>query len=99
MRVLATALLALSLATLVGCNTLRIQVDDALIGAVVEERHDYWVWGGFPSDLRVDLHAVCPAGTVAIEESIRPSDAAYTLLTLTIWSPRTATYSCRAEDA
>ena len=98
MRFLTIALLAILMAALVGCNTLRIQVDDAPIGAVVDERHDYWVWGGFPSDVRVDLHQACPAGTVAIEESIRPSDAAYTLLTLTIWSPRTATYHCRAED-
>ena len=80
-----------------GCNTLRIDVSDAPVGTVVEERHDYWVWGGFPSDVRVDLHEACPNGTAAIEESIRVRDALATLFTLTVWSPRTATYHCREE--
>ena len=97
MRILKIIVLgACALATW-GCNTLRIDVAEAPIGAVVEERHDYWVWGGFPSDVRVDLHKACPQGTVAIEESIRPRDAAITLFTLTLWSPRTATYHCREE--
>ena len=89
-----------AMATLIattGCNTLRIDVTDASVGRVVEERHDYWIWGAFPSDVRVDLHEACPAGTVAITESIRPADALLTLLTLTIWSPRTARYFCRSE--
>lgn len=97
MNRLATPLALLAALASTGCNTLRIEVADAPTGPVVEDRHDYWLWGGFPSDVRVDLHDVCPAGTVAIEESVRPRDAAFTLLTLTIWSPRTATYHCRAE--
>lgn len=99
MRPVKIALLAALIAAAAGCNTLRIEVSDAPVGPVVRERHDYWVWGGFPSDVRVDLHDACPTGTVAIEESIRPSDAAITLFTLTLWSPRTATYHCRAEGA
>ena len=89
------ATLAAVMVLAAGCNTLHIEIADAPVGAIVEDRHDYWIWGGFPSDVRVDLHEACPDGTVAIEESIRPLDAAYTLLTLTVWSPRTATYYCR----
>ena len=99
MRLYKVAMLALAGTAFFGCNTLRLEVADAPVDRVVEDRHDYWIWGGFPSDVRIDLHEACPNGTVAIEESIRPRDAAVTLLTLTVWSPRTATYSCRAEDA
>lgn len=99
MRFLVFAALGACSIAVLGCNTLRIEVSDAPVGTVVEDRHDYWVWGGFPTDVRVDLHEACPQGTVAIEESIRVRDAAATLLTLTIWSPRTATYHCRRESS
>ena len=99
MKFVGIALLGVCSVLASGCNTLRIEVADAPVGAVVEDRHDYWVWGGLPADVQVDLHEACPEGTVAIEESIRARDAAFTLLTLTIWSPRTATYYCREESA
>ena len=100
MRRITFLVLSLVSLMLTGCNTLRIELADADFGSAnrVEDRHDYWLWGGFPSDVRVDLHEYCPDGTAVIEESIRPQDAAMTLLTLTIWSPRTAVYTCRAAE-
>ena len=99
MKPLKVALLAAMIVLTAGCNTLRIEIADEPIGRSEEDRHDYFLWGGFPSDVQIDLHEACPMGTAAIEESIRPRDAFVTLMTLTLWSPRTATYYCRSEKS
>jgi hypothetical protein len=86
----AGMLLALS-----GCNTLRFNVADAEAGWVLTERHSFFLWKLSPV-ARIDMQKKCPWGVVAITEETTLADAFGDLLTLGLWSPRSATYTCRA---
>jgi Bor protein len=92
-------LLALGTASSLACHTMVFNVA-GLVGNSIEpgivERKSYWGFGLFPT-VQVDMRQNCPNGTAAITEETRPSDWAFGLVTLGIWTPRTSVYYCRDQ--
>jgi Bor protein len=81
---------------LYGCHTMRFDVSDGSVGSVVQERKSFFVDGLFPTRT-VDVASHCPAGVVAIKEETRFLDGFFSLVTLSIYTPRTSWYYCAAE--
>ena len=86
--------LAVSLASLLGCNTFRFEVSkEPHEQTPVEDRKTFWVAALFPT-LEVDVRAICPAGVGVIEESTTFTDGLFRALTIGVYSPRTSDYYC-----
>lgn len=88
-------LLALALLAAGGCHTMRFEVAKEAGGPVVEERKSFYLGGLLPT-LRVDMRERCPYGVAQITERTTFTDGLLEFITLSIWSPRTTTYTCRA---
>lgn len=91
---LATALVAVLLSS--ACHTMRFEVADGPIGEVVHDRKAFFL-GGLAPTRNVDVSEFCPAGAVAVSEETTFLDGLLSVLTLSIYSPRSSTYHCAAE--
>ena len=77
------------------CHTFHFHVSDAPFDPKpIVDRKTFWVFAWFPT-LEVDVRAICPAGVAAIEEQTTFTDGLFSVLTLSIYSPRTSSYYCR----
>jgi hypothetical protein len=61
---------------------------------VVTERKPFFLWGLLPTQTCAVTDR-CPKGAVAIAEEITGTDAALTVVTFGLYSPRSTTYYCR----
>jgi hypothetical protein len=90
--------MTLAIATLlVGCHTMHFELEQQPHARKVNERKSYFLSGLFPTRV-VDVRGKCPSGIVALREETTFLDGLFSLLTLSIWSPRSTTYYCHAEE-
>jgi hypothetical protein len=82
---------------LAGCHTMRFELEQQPQAREVHERKSYFLAGLFPTRV-VDVREKCPSGVVALREETTFLDGLLSLLTLSIWSPRSTTYSCHPEQ-
>lgn len=79
-----------------GCHTMRFEVGDGPVGDVVHDRKTFWLAGLTPTKY-VDVMDYCPNGAVAVGEETTFLDGFFTVLTLSIYTPRSSTYYCAAD--
>jgi hypothetical protein len=78
-----------------GRHTMRFDLVQEPIGAVVTERKSYFFWALAPT-VEVDVLDKCPYGAVAIVDGSEPTSSVATWIpTLGLWSGRSTTYYCR----
>jgi hypothetical protein len=82
---------------LAGCHTMRFELEQKPDAREVHQRKSYFVSGLFPTRV-VDVREKCPSGVVALREETTFLDGLFSLLTLSIWSPRSTTYYCHTEQ-
>jgi Bor protein len=94
-RLLVVALLIGALPLSVACHTMTFQVADGPAGVVVKDRKSFYLGGLVPTK-HVDVAQFCPNGAVAITEEISFVDGLLSLVTLSIYTPRSSYYECSA---
>ena len=77
-----------------GRHTMRFQLLQEPVGAVVTDTKSYFFWGLAPT-VKVDVLDKCPYGAVAIVDGSDQGSIATWLPTLGLWSTRATTYYCR----
>ena len=93
MRLRRAPFLALLFSSLLGCNTIVIEIAKGPTASEpVDNRKSYWFFGSSSKD--VDLRAICPGGTARIVEETTFLDGLYGNLTLGIYTPRSSSYWC-----
>jgi hypothetical protein len=95
MKWIAWAVLALAAS---GCHTMRFDVGTGRVSEVVYERKSFYL-GGLAPTRKVDVSVHCPNGAVAIKEQTTFVDGLLSVITLSIWTPRSSWYYCAAEGA
>jgi hypothetical protein len=81
---------------LAGCHTMRFELSDEPVGKTVTERKHYFVEGLIPTRV-IDVTDHCANGAVAVMEETTFVDGLLGLVTLSIYTPRSSTYYCRAS--
>lgn len=89
----AVAIAALSLSA---CHTMRFELGDGPEGKVVHDRKTFWL-AGLVNTKHVDVSQFCPNGAVAVSEETTFVDGLLSLVTLSIYTPRSSYYHCAAE--
>lgn len=82
-------------ALLVGCHTMRFELEQAPPAREVQVRNQYFFWGLVPTRV-IDARERCPSGVVALREETTFLDGLFEIPFLGIWTFRSTTYYCRA---
>jgi hypothetical protein len=77
------------------CHTMRFEVADGSSGTVVHDRKAFFL-GGLVPTRHVDVADFCPNGAVAVGEETTFVDGLLSVLTLSIYTPRSSYYHCAA---
>lgn len=90
------AALALATLSLSACHSMRFEVAQGPEGKVVHDRKTFWL-AGLVNTKHVDVSQFCPNGAVAVSEETTFVDGLLSLVTLSIYTPRSSYYHCAAE--
>ena len=79
------------------CHTMKFDVGSGPVDQVVYERKSFYL-GGLAPTVNVDVSEHCPNGAVAIREETTFVDGLLSLVTLSIYTPRSSWYYCAREE-
>jgi hypothetical protein len=89
--------MAVAIASLLlsACHSMRFEVADGPEDKVVYDRKSFWL-GGLVNTQHVDVSQFCPNGAVAVREETTFVDGLISVVTLSIYTPRSSYYHCAA---
>ncbi|RIL09059.1 MAG: hypothetical protein DCC75_07465 [Proteobacteria bacterium] len=75
-----------------GCYSLRVERGVSAKPAL-EERQNYFLLG-LVGENTLEINKICPSGVASVGAKFKPGDLLIGLLTVGIWTPRTAFVEC-----